>query len=126
MLGRLEQEQWLGTLAIDVRTHGHANGEGIASNEAAHDPHSLGKIHEHDVIRLGWRPRMDDGRRVNRARSARLNPLPLHVAGPRLRNSWREETAPTPARSLQAQLAPSQCFSPLLLRSHRAKLCAAK
>ena len=123
MLGALKQEQWLRTVAVDARGHGHANG-GIASNDTPHHAHTFLKVDEHHVVRPGWRPWMNDGHRVDRAPPARPNPVPLSVPGSRLRHTWWKETASTSARSLQAQLAACQCFSPLLLRPHGGKLWA--
>ncbi len=126
MLGRFKQDERLRTIPIDPRTHLHANADRLCPDHAAHHPHALGEVHKHDGVRLGGRPRVDHRDRVDRAISTGDNPVPLAVAGARLRNAGRKETAAAAPGSLEAKLALRQRVSPLLLRAHVAKLWAAK
>lgn len=125
MLG-FEQKQRLGALAIDPRSHLHANLDRFRSYDPPHHAHALREVDKHYIVRLGWRSGMDNGDGVDGSLAARDDPIPLAVASPGLGHPRREETAPAAPRSLQAQLTVAKRRAPLLLRSHEANLWAAK
>lgn len=126
MLGRFEQDQRLRAFMIDPRTHLHANLDCFSPHYSSHHAHALNKIDKHDVVRLGGRSRVDDGDGIDSAIATHDDPVPIKVAGTRLRNPRREETAPAAAGSLHTQLTLAKRRAPLLLRTHDAKLWAAK
>lgn len=122
MLDPLEQKQGFGPFPIDKRVDLHADADSLRPNDTPHQANPLGEVDKHDVIRIGWRTRVDDGHRVNGSKPARDDPVPLAVAGSRLGDPGREKTAAAATGALQTQFALRQCFSPLVLGAHQAKL----
>lgn len=126
MLDRFEQDQRLRAFTIDPRAHLHADLDHLSSHYSPHHAHAFGKIDKHDVVRLSGRSWVNDGDGVNSPLATRDDPVPFTVAGTRLCDPGREKTLPAPASSLQTQLTLAKRRAPLLLRTHDAKLWAAK
>lgn len=122
MLGRLEQKQGLWPFPVDPRMHPRADADSLRPNDTPHEAHALGKVDEHDIVRIGWRTRVHDRHGVNGSKPACDHPFPLAVARSRLGDAGRKEASPAAAGALQPQLTLRQRFSPLVLRTHQAKL----
>jgi hypothetical protein len=94
MLGGVEQQDRLGTVAIDPRADSEPDRHCFQSLDPAHDPRAFSKIDEHDIIGRFGQARVDQRRRIYGAVAARLNPLPRFIAGARLGGTRREKAGP--------------------------------
>lgn len=121
MLGRLEQQDGVRAAAFDFRSNRHPYADFVCrhSDDVAHQSNALCQIDQHDRVRIGGRPGVNDGDGVNSAASVCRDPLPIAIAGARFGNPRREEESAARKRTLQTKLTPPQRVSPLLLRPHR-------